>query len=40
LIAEGVATLEEIERHWSLNDVYKANAVLDFVRDVQKEQVK
>jgi len=40
LIAEGVVTLEEIERHWSLNDVYKANAVLDFIRDAQKETIK
>lgn len=27
---EGSATLAEIERYWSVDDVMRANAVLDF----------
>jgi hypothetical protein len=36
LVLEGVATLEEIERHWSINDLYDAHEALD-IRAEQEE---
>lgn len=34
---EGVATLEELDRHWSLADIYKGNALLDMKADVKAQ---
>jgi hypothetical protein len=39
LISEGFATLEELETRWSLDDVAKANAVLDY-RAAQEEAAR
>jgi len=40
VVAE-VATLEEIERHYSVDDVYRANAILDMKSDMEAaEQTK
>lgn len=36
LVLDNIATLEEIERHWSLDDVFRANALLDMRCDMQK----
>lgn len=36
LVIEGTATLDEIERAWSLDDVQKANAILDMRADIQR----
>ena len=35
LVMERIATLEEINRSWSLIDIYKANALLDMRADIQ-----
>ena len=37
VLLEKIATLEEIESHWSLDDVMRATAVLDFRGDVEKD---
>jgi len=40
VVAE-VATLEEIERHYSVDDVYRLNAMLDMKADMEAaEQTK
>lgn len=33
-----VASLEELERVWNLDDVYRANALLDMRLDLQEDQ--
>lgn len=35
---EGVATLEEIERSWSYDDIIRANAVLNMRADIQAQE--
>lgn len=35
LILERVATLEELDRHWSIDDVADANEALDAWKDAQ-----
>lgn len=35
-ILAGIATLEEIERHWSFNDLLDAHEVLDIKEDVEE----
>lgn len=37
LVIEQIATLEEMDRHWTLTDIYKANALLDMKADMQAE---
>ena len=37
---EGAATLEELETTWSLDDLLRANAVLDFRAEVEAEAIK
>ena len=37
LVIEHVATLEEMDRHWTLDDIYRANALLDMKADMQAE---
>jgi hypothetical protein len=34
---EGIASLEEIERSWSLDDLLRANALLDMRLDLMEE---
>jgi len=34
---EGIASLEEIERAWSLDDLLRANALLDMRLDLLEE---
>lgn len=36
LVLEGFATLQEVETHYSLLDVFKANELLDLKRDVER----
>ena len=36
---EGAATLEELETTWSLDDLLRANAVLDFRAEVEAESL-
>lgn len=40
LVFEKVATLQEIENHWSLDDVMRAMSLLEFREDVQAENAK
>jgi hypothetical protein len=35
---ENIASLEELERTWNLDDVYRANALLDMRLDLQEDQ--
>lgn len=35
LIFEGVATLQEVEQHWSIDDVLDANEMLDAKAEAQ-----
>jgi len=35
-VVDKVATLHELETHWSLDDVAKANAVLDMRADIRE----
>jgi len=37
---EGIASLEEIERAWSLDDLLRANALLDMRLDLMEEAKK
>lgn len=37
---ERIATLEEMDRHWTLDDIYKANALLDMQSDIRADQAK
>jgi len=37
LITEKIASLHELETNWNLNDVYKANALLDMRLDLSEE---
>jgi hypothetical protein len=34
---EKMASLEELERIWNLDDVYRANAILDMRADIQED---
>jgi hypothetical protein len=36
----GIASLQEIETHWSLPDLLDANDALDIKEDAEKESVK
>lgn len=36
LIAEGWATLEELETHWSIDDIQTANLYMDAWAEAQK----
>ena len=38
LVVHRVATLQELETHWSLDDVDKANAMLDMKVDLDYQQ--
>jgi hypothetical protein len=40
LVFDKVATLQEIENHWSLDDVMRAMSLLDFRADIQSENAK
>lgn len=40
LVFEKIATLYELENYWSLDDVMRAVALLDFKADVQSENAK
>jgi len=40
LIFENVASLKEIETHWSLDDVLRAIAILDLKAELQAERTK
>jgi hypothetical protein len=40
LVLEGAATLNELETTWSLDDLLRANAVLDFRAEVEAEAIK
>lgn len=40
LIIEKIASLYEIEKMWSLDDVLRANALLDMKMDLQEEQLR
>lgn len=33
---EKIATLQEVENHWSLDDLLEANAVLDISKEIEK----
>lgn len=35
LVIDQVATLQELDSHWSLDDIYRANALLDMRADTQ-----
>lgn len=35
LVLEQVATLEEMDRRWTLEDIYKGNALLDMRADIK-----
>lgn len=37
---EKVATLQEIENHWSLDDVLRALALLDYKSELQRRKIK
>ena len=37
LITEKIATKEEINKKWHWDDVMKANAVLDFQKEVERK---
>lgn len=37
LVLEKVASLEELELVWNLDDVYRANALLDMRLDLQED---
>jgi hypothetical protein len=40
LVMEKIATLEEIERSWSLDDVMRAHALLSYKAELIQEQKK
>ena len=40
LVIDKVASLQEIETHWNLEDVMKANALLDMRIDIEKDVMK
>jgi len=40
LVIERIATLEELDRHWSLDDIYRANAMLDMQADIKAEAAR
>jgi len=37
LITERVATLQELDAHWTIEDMLKANAVLDMKADIKAD---
>jgi len=39
-VLQKVATLEELERHWSLDDVARANALLDMRDDIEDAEAQ
>lgn len=38
LVVQGVATLEELETHWNIDDVLRANGILDMRDDFDKHE--
>lgn len=40
VILEKIATLQEIETHWSLDDLIRANDILDMKYDLEREEMK
>jgi len=40
LVTEKVASLQEIDEHWCINDVFKANAMLDLKIAISDAQAK
>ena len=38
LVTRRIATLHEIETHWSINDLFDANEVLDALDEVQQQK--
>lgn len=40
LVIERIATLEEMDRHWTLDDIYRANALLDMQADIKADAAK
>jgi ABC-type uncharacterized transport system substrate-binding protein len=34
-VIEKLATLQELDHHWTLDDIYRANALLDMRADTQ-----
>lgn len=38
LVLEGIVSLQEIEQSWSLDDVMRANALLDMKIDLRQEE--
>jgi len=34
-VIERMATLQELDSHWTLDDIYRANALLDMRADTQ-----
>jgi hypothetical protein len=39
-VLEHIATLQEIETHWSLNDLVKGNKALDLKETIERAQQK
>jgi hypothetical protein len=39
-VIDKVASLQEIETHWNIEDVLKANALLDMRIDIEKDLLK
>jgi ABC-type uncharacterized transport system substrate-binding protein len=40
LVIERVATLQELDAHWPLDDIARANALLDMRRDAKVKAAK
>jgi len=40
VVLEGAATLHELETTWSLDDVYRANAALDFRAEAEAAAIR
>lgn len=40
MVIEKVASLEEIEKHWSLEDVTKAHAILEMKSEIINQEKK
>jgi len=39
-VVERIATLEELDSHWTLDDMARANALLDMKADVKATQAE
>jgi hypothetical protein len=39
-VIDRIATLDEIDRHWTLTDIYKANALLDMKADIKAQAIE